>query len=354
MSKWIRFMMVTACLTGISGMPHAAVAAQPVCRSMTFPVGLTPDQPRKYRIYAKLCQPRHGKATAVHVALHGGMYNHIYWDWPYKPELYSYVRAMTAAGYAVLAVDRIGTGKSSRPPSEEVDFPANAHAIHQIVDNLRSGTMGGIRFDRIILVGHSMGSDVSSIVANTYGGVDGVILTGFSHGIVKALSSYADQPMSWAMPANQDPKFKALNLDDGYITSKPGMRGPLFYDPRFTDPKVYEVEEATKDTFTMAEIRTMPVGLATQDIRVPVLMVNGADDLLGCGPEYKTWCMNSAALAANEAPHFSPKACLQTLVLPQTMHDLNATAVGPLWFAYAAAWSDTFVGRNRPATPCVR
>ena len=79
--------------------------------------------------------------------------------------------------------------------------------MHQIVQGLRSGSIGGKAYNRVVLVGHSTGSAVAAIEANTYEDVDGLILTGWGHGIPMAMSKF--KGWSWHCLAREDPKCVA-------------------------------------------------------------------------------------------------------------------------------------------------
>src|SRR5215470_14436202 len=86
------------------------------CEEVLFPVALAPGQPTEFTVVGQLCArgPIHGKT--IQVLVHGATYDHNIWDWPFQPERYSYVQAVTAAGYATLNMDRLGHGRSSRVP----------------------------------------------------------------------------------------------------------------------------------------------------------------------------------------------------------------------------------------------
>jgi pimeloyl-ACP methyl ester carboxylesterase len=94
--------------------------------------------------------------------------------------LYSYVNYLTAAGYAVLDIDRLGVGLSDHPTPEDVTILSGAYTIHQIVQDLRSGSLTGVKFKKVMLVGHSMGSAISMVEAGSYHDVDALILSGFA------------------------------------------------------------------------------------------------------------------------------------------------------------------------------
>jgi len=56
------------------------------------------------------------KNRPLRVLVHGGTYNHKYWNVPaMNGNDYSYARFMAEAGYALLAIDQLGTGESSKP-----------------------------------------------------------------------------------------------------------------------------------------------------------------------------------------------------------------------------------------------
>ena len=100
----------------------------------------------QYTIYGELCNPTTGASHTLELTVPGGTYGHIYWDFPYEPQTYSYVYAANAAGYSTFNIDRIGTGLSSHPSLSVVDVTmnTNAYVIHEIVQDLRNGEASGI------------------------------------------------------------------------------------------------------------------------------------------------------------------------------------------------------------------
>lgn len=112
-------------------------------------------------IHGRLCLPAGDKTpkTVMH-ALHGIVYNNAYWNVDYQPEICNFSRYMTGAGYAVFAIDRLGSGRSSKPPAALVTLDAQA-AVHQLIGKLRSGEIDARKFERVMLVGYSYGSATS-------------------------------------------------------------------------------------------------------------------------------------------------------------------------------------------------
>jgi pimeloyl-ACP methyl ester carboxylesterase len=89
---------------------------------------------------------------------------------------YSYVKYLTDAGYDSFTLDRIGTGKSDHPPSSRVTVPSNAFVVHEVVQALRVGSLGGKAYPRVIGVGRSLGAAVMYEVSVDYGDLDAIIV----------------------------------------------------------------------------------------------------------------------------------------------------------------------------------
>lgn len=319
------------------------------CGELTFAVTLSPADPTLYNVAGVLCTEGSIHNKTVQVTIHGGTYSHLYWDWPYQPETYSYVRRATAAGYAVLNIDRIGSGRSDRPPAEAVTLPANAHVVHQIVQALRGGNLivpsfGIVRAERVVLVGHSIGSFTSVTEAATYGDVDGVVVTGAVHAIGPDVAT----ALADFHPASLDPRFAGQNIPEGYLTSLPGRRDArYFYYAPSVDPQVIEVDEQTKETVTLAEVAGLATwGALSSAIHVPVLVVVGDYDTLLC-PEPS--CTGSGAAAA-EAGFYAPDSCAEVVVMPDTGHNLNLHVTAPLSYDTILEWMDRRVGSD-PRVP---
>ena len=257
-----------------------------------------------------------------HLLVHGGTYNRVYWDFPYRPNTYNFRLAMNRAGFSTLTLDRLGTGASSRPPSATLSANAQASAIHQVIQALRQGNVTEKPVTSVILGGHSIGSMAAMWEASTYHDVNGVLLTGITHHVNSA--NIAKVVAFSARPAALDPQLGHRGYDPGYLTTVPGIRAGAFYAPGVAEPGVARTDEETKDVFAPTEA---PDGLAaaltpaTRAIEVPVLLANGAHDLMMCGAG--TDCTSAATLKAAEDPYFSPAAHLRTFSLPGFGHDIN-------------------------------
>lgn len=309
--------------------PAPATAAEPTCQDVTFPVSVVG---LAQTIAGTLCAP--AGATTVQVLVPGGFYNREYWDTPTN----SFRRAMNDAGYATLAIDRLGTGRSSTPPSALLTAIVDANAVHQVVRALRP------RFTKVILGGHSLGSAISVIEAATYGDVDGVVVTAMGHRI----NALGIAPIAATfVPAVLDPAFRDRTLDPGYLTTMSGTRYSL-HQPGPYLAHVVAFDEATKDVVAPAElVDAALLGTVTPYtvlVDVPVLTTIASGDPTFCGL-LATDCGTTAAYRRAEAPFYGPAARLEAYVLPGYGHALNYAPNAPALHATVVAWADRMVGR---------
>jgi pimeloyl-ACP methyl ester carboxylesterase len=318
--------------------PSAGATA--VCRNVTVPVkprlGLTGQW-----ISGTLCDPGGRRSGILQVLVPGYSYPRGYWDVAARGGRYSYTRHMNGLGYSTFAMDRLGTGRSSHPPSTLVTLNSNADALHDVISAARTGRLAARDFGTVVGVGHSYGSAVVYQEAATYQDTDGIIPSGAVHAI--GVPGAADLVLSYLRPARQDAVTrKQLPANDpGYVTSHPGARRHLF-DSRAADPAVVAEDERTKTTGTLTELATLPqYEAATLNVRVPVLLAVGRADYVMCaqgGGGALTGCANARTLRCAEAPFFPQAKSLDAYVLPGAGHNLNTAVDAPDWFDAASAW----------------
>lgn len=149
-----------------------------------------------YQVGATLCTPSSSTSasiTTLQILSHGIGFTRTYWD--YLPG-YSYVDAALARGYATLAYDRLGSGvsrSSSRTgdgdldPINELQAPLEVALLSTLTKLARSGGLlqqygANLSFDRVLHVGHSLGSIsiYGAVNADPKGLSDGIALTGFT------------------------------------------------------------------------------------------------------------------------------------------------------------------------------
>lgn len=333
---------LTGFLSASSGSRAEAASAPAQCNRYVIPVHESALDLVTHHIVAHLCYPQN-PGSVVQVLVHGGTYGHIYWDFSClacQTNNYSYVQYMAQAGYTTFNYDRLGYGESDHPLPELVTVQMAAYVLSQLITDLRTGAYGGPAFQKVILVGHSIGSAivVEEASDSTLAHPDGVILSGFLHFLDTAKLSLF---LTDLHPADVDPNPRFSGLLPGYITTIPGSRGQIFYDLANTDPQVIAQDEATKETVTDSEVLTTFTTIATstisQKINVPVLEAVGQFDNLFCLGTFS--CTNNSSVIQNEAPFYSSAAQLDVIVIPQAGHDLNLqlNAVST-WYPQVAQW----------------
>lgn len=284
--------------------PKAAHARPVKVERVSFPVTLSDNH-----VYAMVGYLYHQGSIAhrpLQVLAHGSTYNHQYWDAPViNGHGYSYARHMAKRGYAVLALDQLGTGESDAPPGDFLSIDEIASSMHQVLSGLRTRRNPTQRkFEHITLVGHSLGSLAAIYTAGTYGDVDALVVTG---------TSLAPHPLPYdAATVNQ-------LLSVPYPTISPEVRAALFYDAPMADPDVILHDNTVmRDVVPRGELTSLlplladPALLRVGAITAPVLVLFGEHDLTA-----------PAEFAPGEANYYSSAERVEVAVVPEIGHDLN-------------------------------
>lgn len=310
-----------------------------ICWSDSVAVAPAEGQPTSWDVAVTYCRP-FGWMAGEHqldVLTHGATYTHTYWDWPQDPALYSYVDKTLADGRAVVAYDRIGNGNSTRPASStEITMATDAYVLHQLIQAYKTG-----EFKQVNSISHSYGSGVAVAEAATYHDVDRVMVSGYLH-----------RPSNPAVtagnyPANQDPKFASLGLDNGWLTSRPGVRGTSFHSPT-SDPAVIAYDEIQKDLVSLTGLlnflgqrNTAAASNLSNQITVPVLVINGQQDAIFCYQPAVFDCSDIPAVTANEAPYYTAAPSLTVTTVPDSGHDLTLHPSANASYATINQWIQT-------------
>ncbi|MFD4670771.1 alpha/beta hydrolase [Lentzea sp. NPDC058450] len=305
-------------------------SAQTSCEDVYTPVqfGLI-----RQTMYGRLCVPQGAKTLQVLVP--GGTYTSGYWDIPVDGDKRSVTRAMNGAGIATMAVDRIGSGKSTKPLSILVDVPNQAQAVHQVIEKLRP------RFTKVIVGGHSIGSAIAMAEAGTYKDVDGVLVTGMTHqwDYVRAVPALTN-----LIPAPLDLKLGLRGLDVGYLTTVAGSRYRMFHAPGPEVAAVTAWDEANKDVVSAGEFVTtalmsnlvLPVSAA---IDVPVMTMQTSADYFCGTPPLGADCSSAPALVRSEKPFYPSAPRLDGYVVNGYGHVFNFdTKSADAYHAALVAW----------------
>lgn len=160
-----------------------------------------------FDISVQLCVPPNGKKMQnLFIATHGGLFDKRYWDPAINPSGYSFVDAALAKGYSILTYDRLGTGLSDKPDAYTIVHASlQLEILRSITDMARSGELlkhtagntdsagttisaapiktfkgSDVSFKKIIHMGHSFGSVLTTAFLATYGNLtDAAVITGY-------------------------------------------------------------------------------------------------------------------------------------------------------------------------------
>ncbi|WP_053742617.1 alpha/beta hydrolase [Streptomyces sp. NRRL WC-3618] len=285
-----------------------------------------------WRLEAELFLPAGDPPDTVQLLLPGLTYDRRYWT---APGALDYTRHAVGAGYAVLALDRPGTGTSEHPPAEEVTVESNVEAVHQVVTALRQGAPGFPRFRHVVAVGHSLGSGIALLEAARHHDLDALVVTGLLH----ALGPLYPEALPALYPAAEDPLLAPTDPPENYLTTRPGRRAALYEHPAGMDPDLSAYHEDTKSTVTAGEgftLDTIYQPEVAAGVKAPVLLVVGREDRLFGGGDVST--EDAASVVAYEQKFYTGTTDLEAFVVPDAAHSLNVHRTAPSWYAAAHEW----------------
>lgn len=285
--------------------------AGPEPRTITLHVSLGDSGPAGETLKAVVFEPTAQRVRGIQVMIPGATYDRRYFDLEVGRGRVSQAIAAARDGWISVAVDRLGTGESSRPAADKLGNRAHAATIHQLVTTLKA-----IYKDvPVTLVGHSLGSVIAIEEAATYKDVDAVVVTGFMHhsGVAQALFN------TMVRPAAGDPRFENRPAPKDYLTTQDGLRH-LFYWPFNADLGTVEADEVIKQTTTMPEItdflNEQNNQVYSRKVTVPVLTVVGEHDYFWFEPTTR-----GKAIAEEPGAYpGSPRADVK--VVPDAGHNL--------------------------------
>lgn len=168
------------------------------------------------------------------------------------------------AGYSILIYDRLGCGQSEKADAYDVvQGPTEIEILHQLIVLARAGKLSPAKhqylkvptFDKIVAVGHSIGSILTSGMLTKYpDAVEGAILTGF------LLSGKGGNiaPPGLEFARSSDPR-RFHNFPSGYLVqaTRSDIQRQFFHKGNF-ELDALEYAEAVKGTNTVGEIVGFP------------------------------------------------------------------------------------------------
>jgi len=282
---------------------------------------------------AWLTLPAEPRRPELQVLVHGAGYDHRYWDWPAQPERYSYVRWAASRGVATLNIDRVGSGSSSHPAGAANTITEQAGVLDQILGQVRQGLSGAGPFERVVLVGHSLGSVVAGVAAASHHSADAVVLTGYlpvDHG-----EAVEDQFLEEAfVPAVEAlPHLRGL-VDDDYLAARPATRQQHMFRLDAVDSDILAVDYDIRGATSRGELRGgWTAGTQVLRTGIPTLSLVGQYDVLVQDPATDKDSFESVERIRGACP---PNFDFD--VVPDTGHCLNLHRNAPATFERLDAW----------------
>ncbi|TID20862.1 putative glucan 1-3-beta-glucosidase D [Venturia nashicola] len=271
-----------------------------------------------YDINTKICYPPTGiNPKAVQFLTHGVGFGLGYWD--FAPG-YSYVDAAATAGYTTFLYDRLGVGNSSKPdPLKIVQAPLQVSIAHALIQMLKTGSIASTKFESVIGVGHSFGSEITEAITVQYpNDLVAAILTGYATG-QSGLPTFLTS-LDVQIASQNSPKFAGLN--NGYIVTANSLGNQFAFlkSPGFPSVNLALVE-ASKETLTFGELFSQAklVQNAT-DFKGIVDVVNGDSDWPFCMGN----CTYPTDLSASVENLYPAAKAFETYLAPIAGHGLNA------------------------------
>ena len=253
--------------------------AQVVTTSVSFRVTnpLEPFFPKTVRgtLYLPAAAPRCNRTVVL--LLHGLSYGAWAWDFPLDNATYSMARTLASHGFPALAIDELGYGSSDHPDGWNLTVSSYGSITAQIAGKLKSGAYSmstwPIAFSKVVLFGHSAGTEMSEIAAGTFGAGDALIATSYTHfpslGILLDVIT-ADTP-------------RALLSPYVYFGGDSTSRAMYMYDQTWADPAIVAKDTQLAQLTPSGEILSIssqPSRTALPLIHVPVLLIMAEHDVL--------------------------------------------------------------------------
>jgi len=198
------------------------------------------------------------------VLVHGASDSHTVFDFApgFRPAF-----DLAQRGFGVLTVDRVGYGASSHPNGDTLDFATQAHQLHDVIQAVRGGALG-FTPPAVVVLGPSVGADITMVEAGTYHDVDGVI---------PCFNTNQLQPALFQVDVT------AWFAQGPYFDFGPDFRRQFFYAEPWALERIIDLDNATRSLVPRAEIVSALNAESApfrSQIDVPVLLVEADHDHL--------------------------------------------------------------------------
>ncbi|KAL2825347.1 Alpha/beta hydrolase family-domain-containing protein [Aspergillus cavernicola] len=307
-----------------------------------------------FTISVQLCVPDDyddsEKANILQIATHGFGFDKRYWDSELRPEDYSYVTAALKAGYSILTYDRLGVGNSDKPDAYEIaQTPVEREILKELTVLARSGGLTAAAasstrsnktfevpdFNKIVLVGHSLGSRLTLGVLSEYGDiVDGAVATGLI--LNGRFGAVGQRAFGLEYAGDSEPR-RFRERGSGYLVQgTESSVQQIFFKKGYFDPEMLKYAEKIKETGTVGEFVSLDAVLEqpAPGYSGPLLFALGEYDFAVCEGN----CTGSYDLEALKNETFFNAADVRVHIQPGSGHALtmhsNATGHFEAIFEY--------------------
>ncbi|WVQ64984.1 uncharacterized protein L199_003154 [Kwoniella botswanensis] len=316
-----------------------STAMQQIMNANKIPVNGT------YNMWFEYCEPKNnnGNISGIFQTHHGLVGNAGYWNVQLdNSPNNSFAESAAEAGWATLSYDRLGVGRSAKPDGTNiVQITYEIAQSISIAQALRAGNLSDVgKFDKIVGVGHSYGSNLLTGVASVGPqAFDALVLTGFTNNATQGplgLAAFQSTIASVAYPS----RF-ASDANDYVITPSVSVdQTGFFHYPNYTNGSL-DFFTNNKGEYTLGQQNSIAAPLQLKNnYTSPVFVVTGQYDAPYCAANcYVTSSSNSnsttSAAGNGTATSTQPSqldtakelypstSTFQTYVVPDTAHGIN-------------------------------
>jgi pimeloyl-ACP methyl ester carboxylesterase len=242
---------------------------------------------RTYTISGSLVLPAGPVPSAVTLYVHGLGYARYFWDFTAVPG-YDYAGTEASDGHASVLIDRLGYGRSSIPSGTATCVGSQATILHEIIQQLRRGAYAAPSltsaptFDRVGLVGHSLGGQLAEVEAYSYNDIDALGVVEWSDDAsysVGAYSAFASD-ITQCLSGGHDQVGSSTAGYAAFGETTAEYDALMFAD---VAPAVQTAANALRTLDPCGQIESTLTAIATDalninSIRVPIAFVHAGDD----------------------------------------------------------------------------
>lgn len=322
--------------------PASACQSQNVrCDAISTTVSI-PDDTSSYTVQGKACYTGSTRGKTAVVMVCGFSYTSSwYFDPTYQNDQYSQVKAMARKGFVSVAYDQLGTGGlSDNPATANLSLLNQVEVLHQVVTQLKAGQINRMAFNKVVVVGHSLGGQEAMILASLYPSDASAIV---SVGYLRVASATGGAALGAirTQAVNTDRWASASWVGNSWTTADGVSNRTLFYSGSY-DQAMITADEANKGvasyyTLLQAQYLRLNAGL-TSSVTAPVLDMTGDSDILGCNVSEGLDCSSDAAVVAREQQYFGSSSCFTGASIANTGHDANLHYSAQSLFERQAEW----------------